>query len=194
MDVQNKLNEYNDWVVPKVSDDGRINSQNAERQMVKKINNILNITKTKSYNREEKDLYINDWGEDLKIVEPENFTNTISFRKLAKMLNLKGGNFDSIAKSYRKNKEKNQLKLVSDYVIIFYNKKTKKFTISSLTELPEECIMVNPSNCVQTKIPTTKINRTDYEKFELVHKLFIEYIDKRVLNPAKEWEFLINGK
>jgi hypothetical protein len=63
-----------------------------------------------------------------------------------------------------------------------------------LTELPLDCIAVNPSNGIQTKIPTSLINRTDDEKFELVHTLFIEYINKRILNPAKEWEILINGK
>ena len=64
------------------------------------------------------------WG---GIVEPENFTNTISFTKLAKMLNLKGNKNNTICKSYLKQKSLGQLKLVEDYQIVFLNKKTKKF-------------------------------------------------------------------
>ena len=193
-EIENKLNEYTDWVIPIISDDGRRNSQNAEDEMCEKINEIFSVKKKKKHNREKMDLYLIGEGEDLKLVEPENFTNTICFTKLANMLNLTGNNFSSVCKSYEKQKEKNNIKLTQDYVIIFFNKETKKFTIVSLTELPEDCIVVNPSNCIQTKIPTTKVNRTDYEKFELVHRLFIEYIKKRILNPAEEWKQVINGK
>ena len=99
-----------------------------------------------------------------------------------------------ISKSYKDKKNKNEIKLVSDYQIVFFNKQTKKFLICSLTQLPLDCIIVNPSNGIQTKIPTISLfERTNEEKFNLVHNLFIEYINKRILNPAKEWENLING-
>jgi hypothetical protein len=129
----------------------------------------------------------------IKIVEDGNFTNTLSFTKLASMLNLKGNNNKSIANSYKKQKECGGLKFVKDYTIIYFCKSTKKFTVCSLTELPLDCIAVNPSNGIQTKIPNKTVVRTNFEKFELIHKLFIEYIDKRILNPAKTWETLING-
>jgi hypothetical protein len=190
-EIEDILNQYDDWEIPDTSDDGRRNSQQAEDDICKKISERLDVKKLKSHNREPKDLYIFENGEDLKIVDPENFTNTICFTKLAKMLNLKGNNNDSICKSYKNKKNKKEIKLVDDYVIVFLNKKTKKFIISSLTELPEECIAVNPSNCIQTKIPTSRMERTEKEKYELVHKLFISYINKRILNPAKEWEKLI---
>jgi hypothetical protein len=191
-EIEDILNQYDDWEIPATSDDGRRDSQQAEGEICKKINERLNIEKLKSYNREPKDIYMFDNGEDLKILDPENFTNTICFTKLAKMLNLKGTKNDSICKSYQNKKNKKEIKLVEDYVIVFLNKKTKKFTICSLTELPEECISVNPSNCIQTKIPTSRMDRNDKEKFELVHNLFKSYINKRILNPAKEWEKLIN--
>jgi hypothetical protein len=192
IEIENILNSFEDWTVPVISDDGRRNSQNAEEDICKIINDRLNVSKSKTHNREPKDLYILESGEDLKIVEPENFTNTISFTKLAKMLNLNGNNDKSICKSYKHKKEKKDIKLIDDYVIIFLNKKTNKFTIVSLTELPEDCITVNPSNCIQTKIPSFKVQRTKEQKFNLVHNLFIEYINKRILNPAKEWEKLVN--
>jgi hypothetical protein len=186
------LNEFEDWEIPTISDDGRRNSLNAEDEICKKINERLGLTKVKSHNRSPKDLYIL-YGEDLKIVEPENFTNTISFTKLGKMLNLNGNNNDTILNSYQERKSFNEIKLVDDYYIIFLNKRNKKFKICSLTELPVESITVNPSNCIQTKIPNSIILRTDEEKFNLVHNLFIEYINKRILFPAKKWEKLING-
>jgi hypothetical protein len=192
-EIENKLNQYSDWDIPLISDDGRLNSQNAEIGISEKINTILGIIKTKKRNREENDLYILNSGEDLKIVEPDNFTNTICFTKLAKMLNLNGSNNNSIFNSYQKKKLLGEIKLVKDYQIIFLNKKNKKFIICSLTELPDDCITVNPSNCIQTKIPTLTVKRTDDEKFNLVHNLFITYINKRILDPAKKWESLING-
>jgi hypothetical protein len=191
-EIEETLNQYNDWNITSISDDGRVNSQDSEGFVCEKINSILGITKIKTSNREKYDLYIKG-GEDLKIVEPNSFTNTISFTKLAKMLNLKGNNNNSIFESYQTKKNNGELKLVEDYVIVFLNKQTKKITIASLTELPEECIAVNPSNCIQTKIPTNRVERTQDEKFELVHNLFIDYINKRILTPAKNWEKLING-
>lgn len=192
-EIEDILNQFDDWDVPIISDDGRRNSQDAEDNICKKINERLNVSKIKTHNRAEKDLHIFN-GEDLKCVEPGNFTNTVCFTKLAKMLNLKGNNNTSIGKSYKDKKNKGEIKLIEDYQIIYLNKQTNKFTICSLTELPLDCITVNPSNGIQTKIPTSLINRTDDEKFELVYTLFIEYINKRILNPAKEWEILINGE
>lgn len=191
-EVENILNQYNDWDILIVSDDGRRNSQESEEGICKKINERLNLNKIKTHNREENDLYISN-GEDLKCVEPGNFTNTICFTKLAKMLNLEGKSNKSICKSYKNKKNKNEIKLVDDYQIVFFNKQTKKFLICSLTQLPLDCIVVNPSNGIQTKIPTSLIERTNDEKFNLVHNLFIEYINKRILIPAKDWENLING-
>ena len=191
-DIEEKLNECQDWVVTNKSDDGRVNSQDSESEFCLKINKIVPPKKYKTKNREKFDLYLID-GEDLKIVEPENFTNTVSFTKLASMLNLSGTNNKSIANSYKKQKESKKLNLVKDYVIIFFCKKTKRFKICSLTELPIDCITVNPSNGIQTKMPSHTVSRTDSEKFELIHGLFIEYINKRILSPAKNWENLING-
>jgi hypothetical protein len=192
IEIENSLNQFNDWDIEVISDDGRRNSQDAEDKICKKINERLNISKTKTYNRESSDLYLLE-GEDLKIVEPGNFTNTISFLKLAKMLNLKGSNMNTVFNSYCDKKEKGEIKLVEDYVIVFLDKKTKKFRICEITELPKECIAVNPSNGIQTKIPSSLVNRNNQEKFELVHGLFIEYINKRILSPAKKWETVING-
>jgi hypothetical protein len=191
-EIEDKLNQFEFWSVTSLSDDGRRNSQDSEEDICKKINEIISVTKLKTRNREEFDLYLIN-GEDLKIVEPENFTNTISFTKLSRMLNLKGNNNHTICKSYYKQKSLGQLKLVKDYQIIFLNKKNKKFKICSLTELPIDCITVNPSNCIQTKIPDSIVLRNDEEKFKLVHDLFIEYINKRILNPAKKWGIIING-
>jgi hypothetical protein len=192
VEIENNLNQFDDWDIEVISDDGRKNSQYAEDEICKKINERLNISKTKTHNRESSDLYLLE-GEDLKIVEPDNFTNTISPLKLSKMLNLKGGNMNTVFDSYIDKKQRGEIKLVEDYVIIYLNKKTKKFTICKITELPKECIAVNPSNGIQTKIPTSLVNRTNEEKFELVHNLFVEYINKRILNPAKKWETVING-
>lgn len=190
--IENTLNQYEDWILTSNSDDGRKNSQDDEESICEKIKEIVGVKKNKTHNREKCDLYLLT-GEDLKIVEPDNFTNTISFTKLAKMLNLKGNNNKTICKSYFKQKSLGQLKLVEDYQIVFLCKKTKKFKICSLTELPDNCIVVNPSNCIQTKIPDSTVLRNDDEKFNLVHGLFIEYINKRILTPAKEWELIING-
>jgi predicted component of viral defense system (DUF524 family) len=192
-EYEDKLNSYDDWLLSNNSDDGRVNSLMSEKGITESIVERLDLTKTKEGNRDDYDVYIKE-GEDLKIVLPDNFTNTISFLKLAKMLNLKGSNNDTVCDSYEKQKNNNKIKLVKDYIIIFLNKKTKKFTICSLTELPIECITVNPSNGVQTKIPTYLINRTDDEKFELVHSLFTEYINKRILISSVKWGPLINGK
>jgi len=191
-EIENILNQYEDWYLTSISDDGRRNSLDSEENICKKIKERVGVKKPKTHNRDEYDLYIL-LGEDLKIVEPENFTNTISFTKLAKMLNLKGNSNDAIRKSYTKQKLSGQLKLVKDYQIIFLNKKNKKFKICSLTELPITCITVNPSNCIQTKIPDSIVIRTEDDKFNLVHNLFIEYINKRILNPAIEWGPIING-
>jgi len=187
------LNSYDDWLLSNNSDDGRVNSLMSEKGITESIVERLGLTKVKKYNRDKHDLYIKE-GEDLKIVLPNNFTNTISFIKLARMLNLKGSNYDTIGNSYAKQKNSNEIKLVNNYIIVFLNKETKKFTICSLTELPIECITVNPSNGVQTKIPTYLVNRTDDEEFELVHSLFTEYINKRILIPSVKWGPLINGK
>ena len=192
VEIENSLNQFNDWDIEVISDDGRRNSQDAEEKICKKINERLNISKTKTHNREASDLYLLE-GEDLKIVEPGNFTNTISFLKLAKMLNLKGNNMSTVCNSYIDKKQKGEIKLVENYVIVFLDKKTKKFTICEITELPKECIAVNPSNGIQTKIPSSLVIRTNEEKFELVHNLFKEYINKRILIPAKKWETVING-
>lgn len=192
-EIENILNQYDDWDLTTISDDGRRNSQESEENICKKIEEIIGVKKTKTRNREAYDLYLL-LGEDLKIVEPENFTNTISFTKLAKMLNLKGNTNDDIRKSYINQKLSGQLKLVKDYQIIFLNKKNKKFKICSLTELPISCITVNPSNGIQTKIPDSIVIRTEEDKFNLVHNLFIEYINKRILCPAKEWGPIIYGK
>lgn len=191
-EIENILNSNEDWSIKTNFDDGRRNSQDSEEEICDKINKIFKPNKIKKKNREEHDLYLTD-GEDLKVVEPENFTNTISFTKLAKMLNLKGNSNESIFKSYMSKKNKKEIKLIKDYKIIFLNKLTKKFTVCCLTELPNECITVNPSNCIQTKIPKNLIERNDDEKFNLVHGLFIEYINKRILNPAKNWEIVLNG-
>jgi replication fork clamp-binding protein CrfC len=187
------LNSYDDWLLSNDSDDGRVNSLMSEKGIVESIVERLGLTKTKEGNRDDNDLYIKE-GEDLKIVLPNNFTNTISFLKLAKMLNLEGDNYNTIGHSYEKQKNNNEIKLVDDYVIVFLNKKTKKFTICSLTELPIECITVNPSNGVQTKIPTYLVSRTVDEKFELVHSLLKGYINKRILIPSKIWGPLLNGE
>lgn len=187
------LNSYDDWLLSNDSDDGRVNSLMSEKAVVKLIVKRLGLTKTKKSNRDDYDLYIME-GEDLKIVLPNNFTNTISFTKLSRMLNLEGNNNDTICNSYEKQKNNNEIKLVNNYIIVFLNKETKKFTICSLTELPIECITINPSNGVQTKIPTYLVNRTDNEEFELVHSLFIEYINKRILIPSVKWRPLINGE
>jgi hypothetical protein len=189
---EDTLNSYDDWLLSNNSDDGRVNSLMSEKGITESIVERLGLTKVKKSNRDEHDLYIKE-GEDLKIVLPNNFTNTISFLKLAKMLNLEGSNNDTVCDSYKKQKNNNKIKLVKNYIIVFLNKKTKKFTICSLTELPIECITVNPSNGVQTKIPTYLVSRTDDEEFELVHSLFIEYINKRILIPSIKWGPLING-
>jgi hypothetical protein len=192
-EIENRLNQSNrDWNLTSTSDDGRKNSQDSEPYITEQINEEFEPEKRKTSNREDYDIYLL-MGEDLKIVEPENFTNTISFVKLSKMLNLKGKTNKKINKSYIKQKLSGQLKLIHDYYIIFLNKKTKKFKICLLTELPISCITVNPSNGIQTKIPDSIVIRTEEEKFNLVHNLFIEYINKRILTPAKEWESIING-
>jgi hypothetical protein len=192
-EIENILNQYDDWYLTSVSDDGRRNSQDSEESICEKIKERVGVKKLKTRNREECDLYLL-LGEDLKIVEPENFTNTISFTKLAKMLNLRGNSDTTIRKSYKKQKSLGQLKLVKDCQIVFLNKKSKKFKICSLTELPLSCIAVNPSNGIQTKIPDSTVIRNEEDKFNLVHDLFIEYINKRILNPAKEWGPIINGQ
>lgn len=192
-EIENILNQYNDWCVPIISDDGRMDSQQAEPNICRLINERLNVGKIKTHNRAAMDLHMLI-GEDLKCVQPDNYTNTISFTKLTKMLNLEGGTQKSIRTSYKNKKNKGEIKLVNDYYIIYLNKQTNKFTICSITELPLECITVNPSNGIQTKIPTYLVSRTDDEKFELIHSLFIEYINKRILNHAKEWGDIIYGK
>ena len=190
---EDTLNSYDDWLLSNDSDDGRVNSLMSEKGITESIVERLGLTKTKEGNRDDYDLYIKE-GEDLKIVLPNNFTNTISFIKLAKMLNLEGSNNDTVCDSYKKQKNNNEIKLVNNYIIVFLNKETKKFTICSLTELPIECITINPSNGVQTKIPTYLVSRTDDEEFELVHSLFIGYINKRILIPSVKWGPLINGE
>ena len=190
---EDTLNSYDDWLLSNDSDDGRVNSLMSEKGITETIVKRLDLTKIKEGNRDDYDLYMME-GEDLKIVLPNNFTNTISFLKLAKMLNLEGSDYDTVADSYAKQKNSNEIKLVNNYIIVFLNKKTKKFTICSLTELPIECITVNPSNGVQTKIPTYLVSRTDDEEFELVHSLFIGYINKRILIPSVKWGPLINGE
>lgn len=191
-EIENFLNTFDDWEVPVKSDDGRVNSLLAESGITHLINERLSLVNKKIKNRESYDLNIIQ-GEDLKCVNPNNFTNTISFIKLSRMLNLKGSNVEQVCKSFIDKKIKNEIKLVKDYVIFFFNKKTKKFKVCSLTELPINCITVNPSNCIQTKIPESLMERSESEKFDLVLKLFIEYINKRILNPAKDWERAING-
>ena len=70
------LNSYDDWLLSNNSDDGRVNSLMSEKGIVESIVERLGLTKTKEGNRDDNDLYIKE-GEDLKIVLPNNFTNTI---------------------------------------------------------------------------------------------------------------------
>jgi predicted component of viral defense system (DUF524 family) len=190
--IENILNEET-WEITNEHDDGRRNSLDSEDSIIKKINKLLSLEKTKQFNRESNDLYIFN-GEDIKIVEPGNFTNTVSFLKMSKMLNLSGNNYNSVCNSYQEKKKKNEIKLHHDYTILYLNKKTKKFKIVLLTELPKECVTVNPSNGIQTKIPEYLVKRTEEEKFELVHNLFVEYINKRINIPSENWKRAFNGK
>jgi len=128
---EDTLNSYDDWLLSNDSDDGRVNSLMSEKGIIESIVERLGLTKTKEGNRDDYDLYIKE-GEDLKIVLPNNFTNTISFLKLAKILNLEGSNNDTVCDSYEKQKNNNKIKLVKNYIIVFLNKKTKKFAICSV--------------------------------------------------------------
>ena len=124
-------------------------------------------------------------GVDIKIVEPSNFTNTVSFIKLSKMINLCGNSYETVAKSYSDKKLKGELKLKSDYSILFFDKSTNKFKHVYLSEMSVSDAVANPSNCIQTKIPTTVVSRNDEEKFEFIHGLWKSYIYKRIVSPAE---------
>ena len=95
------LNTFNNYTLSNKSDDGRVNSLDSEDKLVEDI--ILNLSDmtsiridSKSTNRDEHDLVFNihdidgslilSEGTDIKIVEPSNFTNTVSFIKLSKMI------------------------------------------------------------------------------------------------------------
>ena len=194
------LNTFNNYTLSNKSDDGRVNSLDSEDKLVEDI--ILNLSDmtsiridSKSTNRDEHDLVFNihdidgslilSEGTDIKIVEPSNFTNTVSFIKLSKMINLSGNSYETVAKSYSDKKVKGELKLTSDYSILFFDKSTNKFKHVYLSEMSLSDAVANPSNCIQTKIPTAIVSRNDEEKFEFIHGLWKSYIYKRIVSPAE---------
>jgi hypothetical protein len=194
------LNTFNNYTLSNKSDDGRVNSLDSEDKLVEDI--ILNLSSIsiikvegKSTNRDEHDLIFNIYdidgslivseGVDIKIVEPSNFTNTVSFIKLSKMINLSGNSYETVARSYSDKKSKDELKLTSDYSILFFDKSANKFKHFYLSEMSASDVVTNPSNCIQTKIPTGVISRTEEEKFEFIHGLWKSYIYKRIVSPAE---------
>jgi hypothetical protein len=199
-EIVDVLNTFNNYTLSNKSDDGRVNSLDSEDKLVEDI--ILNLSSMssikvdgKSNNRDEHDLTFKIFdikgelliseGSDIKIVEPSNFTNTISFIKLSRMINLSGTSYETVAKSYSDKKSKGELKLTSDYSILFFDKSNNKFKHVYLSEMSTSDAVANPSNCIQTKIPTAIVNRTEEEKFEFIHGLWKSYIYKRIVSPAE---------
>ncbi len=191
------LNTFNNYQISTASDDGRVNSLTSEDSLVKTItNNLSTITNidiiSKTSNRDENDFNIvikDDLGNiifsegtDIKIVDPQNFTNTVSFVKLSKMINLSGNSYETVIKNYNSSTD---IKLISDYSILFFDKTNNKFIQVYLSEMSKNDVTTNPSNCIQTKIPTSIILRTEEEKFNFIHSLWKSYIYKRVVAPAK---------
>jgi hypothetical protein len=191
------LNTFNNYQISTASDDGRVNSLTSEDSLVKTItNNLSTITNidiiSKTSNRDENDFNIvikDDLGDvifsegtDIKIVDPQNFTNTVSFVKLSKMINLSGNSYETVIKNYNSSTD---IKLTSDYSILFFDKTNNKFIQVYLSEMSKNDVTTNPSNCIQTKIPTSIISRTEEEKFNFIHSLWKSYIYKRVVAPAK---------
>ena len=185
------LNTFSNYTLSNKSDDGSVNSLDSEDKLVEDI--ILNLSSIssvkvegKSSNRDEHDLTFKIFdingdlliseGVDIKIVEPSNFTNTVSFIKLSRMINLSGNSYETVAKSYSDKKIKNELKLIGDYSILFFDKSTSKFRHTYLSEMNNSDAVANPSNCIQTKIPTETVSRTEEEKFEFIHGLWKSYI------------------
>jgi hypothetical protein len=194
------LNTFSNYKLSNKSDDGRVNSLESEDKLVEDI--ILNLSNMsvikvdgKSTNRDEHDLTFKIFdingdlliseGVDIKIVEPGNFTNTISFIKLSRMINLSGTSYETVAKSYSDKKSKGELRLTNDYSILFFDKITNKFKHVYLSEMAPVDVVANPSNCIQTKIPTSVVIRSDEEKFEFIHSLWKSYIYKRIVSPAE---------
>lgn len=199
-DIVEYLNEFDNYTLSNDSDDGRVNSLNSEVGLVSVI--ITNLSKlsnikidSKISNRDEHDIVINLYdsnsnlllkeGLDIKIVYPSNFTNTISFVKLSKMIGLSGSSYENIIPSYGKMITEGNLSLVSDYSILFFNKQTNKFIHCYLSEMTLSDVTANPSNCIQTKIPTSLVKRNDIEKVEFVHNLWKSYMKKRIIDPAE---------
>jgi len=196
-DVVDYLNTFDNYRISSDSDDGRINSLRSEDSLVNSImENLSNLPNVKvvgkTANRDENDfsLVISDdsgneifsEGTDIKIVDPQNFTNTVSFVKLSKMINLSGNSYETVINSYNKQED---IKLVSDYSILFFDKSKNKFVHVYLSEMTTTDVTTNPSNCIQTKIPTSIVSRTEKEKFDFIHSLWKSYIYKRVVAPAK---------
>lgn len=196
-DVVDYLNTFDNYRISSDSDDGRINSLRSEDSLVNSImENLSNLPNVKvvgkTANRDENDfsLVISDdsgneifsEGTDIKIVDPQNFTNTVSFVKLSKMINLSGNSYETVINSYNKQED---IKLVSDYSILFFDKSKNRFVHVYLSEMTTTDVTTNPSNCIQTKIPTSIVSRTEKEKFDFIHSLWKSYIYKRVVAPAK---------
>jgi hypothetical protein len=198
-DIVAYLNEFSNYQLSNLSDDGRVNSLTSEDLLVKCITDNLSTINYvsidgKTSNRQDSDLILNikdgdtiifSEGTDIKIVEPSNFTNTVSFVKLSKMLNLSGTSYETVIKSYTKKKSEDDIKLTQDYSILFFNKSTMKFFHCYLSEMPDGDVTTNPSNCIQTKLPNNLVTRTEQEKFDFIHSLWKGYIYKRVVAPAK---------
>jgi hypothetical protein len=196
-EVVEYLNTFTNYKLSSASDDGRVNSLTSEDLIVttiaENLSQLKNISvKTKLTNRDENDftLEIKDdlgnvifnEGTDIKIVDPQNFTNTVSFVKLSKMINVSGNSYETVIKNYN---ESQDLKLTSDYSILFFDKTSNKFIHVYLSEMSKSDVTTNPSNCIQTKIPTSIIDRNSEEKFKFIHSLWKSYIYKRVVAPAK---------
>jgi hypothetical protein len=199
-EVVDYLNTFNNYQLSNSSDDGRVNSLTSEDLLVstieKNLSHYSNIkVEPKTSNRQEHDFVLSlidnsgesifTEGHDIKIVEPSNFTNTVSFVKLSKMLNLDGMSYETVIKSYEKKSKACDIKLTQDYSILFFNKSTMKFFHCYLSEMPNNDVTTNPSNCIQTKLPTELVTRTEEEKFNFIHSLWKGYIYKRVVAPAK---------
>ena len=195
-DIVTYLNTFSNYKLSNLSDDGRVNCQISEDSLVKRITdnlstiNYINV-EGKTKNREDSDLTFNikdadsiiysEWA-DIKIVEPSNFTNTVSFIKLSKMLNLKGSSYEPVIKSYTKKESEGDIKLIKDYSILFFNKSTMKFFHCYLSEMPDGDVTTNPSNCIQTKLPNGLVTRTEEEKFYFINSLWKKFIHKRIVS------------
>lgn len=72
------------------------------------------------------------------------------------------------------------------YGFIMVQKETNKCWIGTFDEVPDDCILVNPSNGLQVPFLTSRVERTSAEYIQMIIRKIVEYHTKKA-EPYRLW-------